>query len=58
MKEFKYQVAFCDGYFCDGYIKVEANNEDDAYNKATDYVLGKLANAFPELGIDVYIEET
>lgn len=58
MKEYKYRVCLCDGYWCSGIVKVKANNEDDAYDNAMDYILNRLANALPELGIEVYIEQT
>lgn len=56
MNEYTYRVCLCDGHFCDGNITVRADEEEDAYNMAMDYVLGKLAEAFPELGIDVCVE--
>lgn len=56
MKEYIYKVCLCDGHYCNGNIVVNADDEEDAYNTAMDYLLGKLANALPELGIDVCIE--
>lgn len=56
MKEYIYKVCLCDGHYCNGNIVVKADDEADAYNMVMDYVLGKLANALPELGIDVDIE--
>lgn len=58
MKEYKYRVCLCDGHWCDGIVKTMAYNEDDAYDNAMDYILNRLANALPELGIEVYIEQT
>lgn len=56
MKEYTYKVCLCDGHYCDGRITVKAETEEDAYDLAMDYVLGNLAIALPELGIDVSIE--
>ena len=56
MNEYIYKVRLCEGYYCNGSINIKAETEDDAYNKAMDYLLEKLANALPELGIDVDIE--
>lgn len=53
MKTFAFKVCLCDGHFCDGVISVKAETEDDAYDLAMDYVLQRLANALPELGIEV-----
>ena len=55
MNKYSYKVCLCDGHYCDGTITVVAENEDDAYDKAMDYVLDKLVKALPELGIDVYL---
>ena len=57
MNEYEFKVKFCDGNYCDGNIKVVANNEEKAYEMAMDYILEKLAKVFPELGIEVAIEE-
>lgn len=57
MKEYKYRVCLCDGYWCSGAVKVKADNKDDAYDNAMDYILSRLANALPELDIEVYIEQ-
>lgn len=56
MNNYTYKVCLCDGHYCDGNITVQANAEVEAYEKVMDYVLGKLANALPELGVDVSIE--
>lgn len=55
MNEYSYKVYLCDGHSCSGYVTVSANTEEDAYEIAMDYVLSNLANALPELGIDVYL---
>lgn len=57
MNEYTYKVCLCDGHFCAGGITVKAETEEEAYNTVMDYVLNRLANALPELGIDVWIEE-
>lgn len=56
MNEYRYKVCLCDGYYCNGNISVKADTEEEAYNQVMDYVLNRLANALPELGIDVAIE--
>lgn len=57
MNEYVYKVKLCDGNYCNGNIKVKANNEDEAYEMVMDDVLEKLAKAFPELKIEVAIEK-
>lgn len=57
MNEYEYKVRLCDGNYCDGSIKVKADDEEQAYEMVMDYVLGKLAKSLPELGIEVAIEE-
>lgn len=56
MNKYTYKVRLCDGCFCDGSITVEAETEDEAYEKVMDYVIITLADALPELGIEVSIE--
>lgn len=56
MKKYIYKVRLCDGCYCNGNIAVKADDEEDAYDMAMDYILITLANALPELGIDVDIE--
>lgn len=56
MNEYTYKVCLCDGHYCNGNIVVNADTEDEAYDKAMGYVLVGLARALPELDIDVYIE--
>lgn len=55
-KNYTYKVCLCDGCWCDGHISVQADTEEDSYEMAMDYVLTKLADALPELGIDVFVE--
>ncbi len=55
-REYTYKVCLCDGHFCNGRIEVMAETEEEAYAKAMDCVLTRLAKALPELGVDVYIE--
>lgn len=55
-KNYIYKVCLCDGHYCDGYITVQADTEENAYEMAMDYVITTLAKALPELGIDVSIE--
>lgn len=45
----------CGGY-CGGYIHVNADDEDDAYDKAIEYVGPRLYKAFPELDIEYSVE--
>lgn len=56
MNEYIYKVCLCDGHYCNGNIVIKADTEDEAYEKAMDYVLVSLAKALPELGIDVSID--
>lgn len=55
MKTYKFAVSLCCGW-CSGHINIEANGEDDAQNKAMDYVVGKLVEAFPDLDIEYDVE--
>ena len=55
MKTYKFAVSLCGGW-CGGHINIEANGEDDAQNKAMDYVVGKLVEAFPDLDIEYDVE--
>ena len=55
MKTYKFAVSLF-GVWCGGHINIEADNEDDAHNKAIDYVVGKLVEAFPELDIEYNVE--
>lgn len=52
---YKFVVNLCGGS-AGGTITVEASNEGDAYEKAMDFVLNKLADAFPTLDIEVGVE--
>lgn len=53
--EYKFLVSFCDGW-CDGVLSFYAEDEDQAYEQAMDYVGDKLATAFPELDIPYSVE--
>lgn len=53
---YKFEVNLCGGY-AGGTIAVEASNEEDAYEKAMDFVSNKLADAFPTLEIDYDVEQ-
>lgn len=55
MKEYKFKVCLCDGHYCNGRISVTAENEDEAEEMALSHVLETLAEALPELGIDVSV---
>lgn len=55
MKTYKFCVILCGGY-CGGYIYVDADDEDDAYDKAIEYVGPRLYKAFPELDIEYSVE--
>lgn len=52
---YKFEVNLCGGC-AGGTITIEASNEDDAYEKAMDFVLNKLTDAFPTLDIEVDVE--
>lgn len=56
MNKYSFYVMLCDGWKCDGKVSVLADNEDIAQDMALDYVCSKLANALPELGIEVSVE--
>lgn len=56
MKAYKFAVILCGGY-CGGYLEIKANNEDEAYSIAEDYVAEGLVKAFPTLDIPYNIEE-
>lgn len=55
MKTYKFAVSLCDGWCC-GYLEIDAENEDEAYDMAMDYVAEKLNESFPTLGIDYNVE--
>jgi len=55
MKEYRFRVDLCGGY-TDGFITVKADDEGNAYDKATEYVGKKLYEAFPELDIEYNVE--
>lgn len=56
LNEYTFKVKLCDGKYCDGGITVGAENEDDAYDMAMDYISTKLAEALPDLDISIEIE--
>ena len=43
MNEYTYKVCLCEGHYCNGNIVVNADTEDEAYDKAMGYVLVGLA---------------
>lgn len=55
MKEYKFAVSLCGGW-CNGHITVEADDEEEAYEKAMDHVVGKLVESFPDLDIEYNVE--
>ncbi len=55
MKAYKFAVSLCGGW-CDGTIEINAKDDDEAYEKAQDYVVERLVQVFPELSIDYDIE--
>lgn len=55
MKTYKFAVSLCGGW-CNGGISINANNEEEAHEKAMDYVVDKLVKAFPTLDIEYYVE--
>ena len=55
MKTYKLLVSLCGGW-CNGFLEIEAENEDVAYNKAMDFVADKLVEAFPMLDIHYNVE--
>jgi hypothetical protein len=55
MKTYKFAVSLCGGW-CGGDIKIKAENEEVAYEKAMDYVVNKLVKAFPTLDIEYNVE--
>ena len=54
---FNFDVMLCGGY-ANGSLEIEAQDFDEAYDKAMDMVGNKLADAFPELDIEYNVEET
>lgn len=54
-KKYKFAVSLCGGW-TGGYIFIEAKNEEEAYDKAMDYVEKQLNTAFPTLQIDYNVE--
>jgi hypothetical protein len=54
-KGYKFLVSMCGGW-CNGTLVIKAEDEDEAYDKAIDYVRDKLSDAFPELDILYSVE--
>lgn len=57
MNTYKFAISLCGGW-CDGKLVIEADNEDDAYEQAMDYVVSRLLSAFPDFGIDYDVSLT
>lgn len=55
LKEYKYIMSLCGGY-TEGELKVKAYDEDDAYNRAMDYVGKRLNKMFPTVDIEYNVE--
>lgn len=55
IKEYKFLVSMCGGW-CNGTLVIKAEDEDEAYDKAMDYVGDKLSDAFPDLDIEYNVE--
>ena len=55
MKTYKFAVSL-GGLWCGGHIEITADNEEIAYEKAMDYVVNKLVEAFPTLDIQYNVE--
>lgn len=56
MKIFYYKLSLCDGHYCRGTIDIEAENEDEAYEKVCEIVGKILYHAFPYLDIEYCCE--
>lgn len=56
MNKYIFKVRLCDGCYCDGNITIVEDDEDLAYDAALDYVCEKLADALPELGIEIGVK--
>lgn len=52
--KYNYEVSLNEGYYC-GFITIEAENKDEAKDKALNYVCEKLSETFPELNIEVSV---
>lgn len=55
MKTYKFAVSLCGGW-CNGAISIKARDEDEAYEKAQDYVVQRLVKTFPTLDIEYDVE--
>ena len=56
LNEYHFKVRLCDGYQCGGKIAVVAENEDVAQDMALEYVCERLADALPDLDVEVSVE--
>lgn len=56
MKNYNYKVCLCDGHYCRGKIFVQANTEEEAYEKVVDSIGERLRVSFPELDINYWVE--
>lgn len=54
--QYEMKVRFCDGYYCDGSIDVEAESEQDAIDIVLEDVCERLNKSLPDLGVDVTVE--
>ena len=57
MKKYVFKVGLNGGRYCTGTISVNANNEEEAQDIALNYVCDKLAEALPELDIEVSVNQ-
>lgn len=55
MKTYRFAVSLCHGW-CNGFLGVKADNEDEAYAIVMDIIYVRLTNAFPSLEIDFDVE--
>ena len=55
-KIFFFKVKFNEGYECKGYVSMEAQTEEEAYEKTMVYICDNLSHILPELDIEVGIE--
>ena len=55
MKTYEFCVSLCGGW-CNGSIFIDANDENEAYNKAMDHVANNLVKVFPTLDIEYSVE--
>lgn len=55
-REVKAYFSLCDGKYCNGFIKVSADNYTDAYYAATDEIGRRLNAAFPDIDIEYSVK--